>query len=118
MVTGSPSIAARISTKSPALQRLKVVQRGLARLVVVGQDQPLHELPPLAEEHVLGPGQADALRAEPDSAGRVLAVVGVGADAEAAALVRVRHDPVDRADQLVGLRVQAALEVLDHRARR
>ena len=98
-----------------ALQRLKRIERGLPRLVVVGQDQPLDQLPPLAEEHVLGPGESDALGAEPDRARRVLAGIGIGPDAEAAALVSPCHDPVHGADQLIGIRFQGALEVLHHR---
>ena len=85
-----------------ALQRLQRVQCRLPRRVVVGQDEPLDELPPLAEEHVLGAAQADALRAESDRAGRVLAVVGVGPHAQAALGVRVGHQPVHGGDQLVG----------------
>ncbi len=67
---------------------------------------------------MLGTAQADALGAEAAGAGSVLGGVGVGADVEAALLVGPRHDPVDRADQFVGLRgvgAEPALEVLDDR---
>ena len=84
-----------------ALQWLKTIQRGLPGRVVIGQDEPLDELPPLTQEHVLGAAQPDALRAETHRALRVLAVVGVGPDAEPALGVRVRHQPVHGRDQLV-----------------
>src|SRR5262249_58694689 len=57
---------------------------------------------------------ADPLGADPDGPGRVLARVGVRANAEPAPLVGMRHDPVYRADQLVGAGVELALEILHH----
>src|SRR5690606_3452778 len=94
------------------LQRFERVQRGLALLRGGGEHQVLDELAAVAEEHVLGPAQPDALGAEPDRPGGVLGVVGVGPHAQPALGVGVPHDAVDGLDQLVlGL---GALEVLDH----
>ena len=103
IVTGSPSIASRMPTKSSRCSGSSVGQRLLALLVVVGQDQPLDSAAPLAEEHVLGAAQPDALGAEPAGPGRVLGGVGVGAHPQPARLVGVRHDPVHGRDQVVGL---------------
>jgi len=100
-----------------ALQRFERVQRGLPAFLAVGQDQPLHELPALAEEHVLGADQADPAGAEPAGPGTVLAGVGVGVHAETTGGVGVLHDPGDGRDQVVGPAAEAALEVLDHRRR-
>ena len=72
-----------------ALQRLERVERGLPSASGLGQDQVLDQLAALAEEHVLGPDQADALRAEPPGPRAVRAVVGVGVHAEAARRVGV-----------------------------
>ena len=66
---------------------------------------------------MLGPHQADTAGAEPAGPRAVGAVVRVGPDAEPALGVRVRHQRVHGRDQLVGLRGQAALEVLDDRRR-
>ena len=64
-VTGRPSIASRIPTKSA---RWSVSSSSSAALLLgfvgVGEDEPLHERQPVAEEHVLGAAQADALGAE------------------------------------------------------
>ena len=76
-------------TKSLALQRQQRAERRVALVVGVGQDQLLDQLAALAEEHVLGAAQADALRAEPAGPRRVLGVVGVGAHAEPRAAVGV-----------------------------
>jgi hypothetical protein len=91
-------------------------------VVALGEDQVLDELAALAEEHVLGPAQADALRAEATGPLGVLGGVGVGADREAACLVCVGHQPVHGLHELVGgtfgverLRVELALEVLHDR---
>ena len=51
----------------------------------------------LIEEHVLGAAQADALGAELPGLGGVVGRVGVGADLEAAVLVRPAHDPAELA---------------------
>ena len=49
-------------------------------VVVTRQDDPLDQLAPLAQEHVLGAAQPDALRAEAAGPRRVLGSVGVGPD--------------------------------------
>ena len=63
-----------------ALQRQQRGERRLLAGLVLGQDQVLDQLAALAEEHVLGAAQADALGAEPAGAGGVLGGVGVGPD--------------------------------------
>ena len=95
-----------------ALQRLERVQRGLPARLVLGQDEPLDELAALAEEHVLGADQADPAGAEPAGPRAVLAGVRVGVHPEAAPLVGVPHDPVNRLDQVVRVRAEPVLEVL------
>ena len=72
-----------------ALQRQQLLQLGRLLLVGVGQDQPLDQLAPLAEEHVLGAAQPDALRAEAAGARGILRVVGVRAHRHAARAVGV-----------------------------
>ena len=47
------------------------------------------------EEHVLGPGQADAFRAHADRVGRILGGVGIGADFQSAELIRPGHDALE-----------------------
>ena len=59
------------------LERQQLTQRRLALGVLLGEDQALDVLLALAEEHVLGPAQPDALSAHPPGAGGVLGVVGV-----------------------------------------
>ena len=79
-----------------ALQRQQLGQRGLLPASSLGDDQVLDELAALAEEHVLGAAQADALGAEPPGPGGVLGGVGVRAHPQPAYVVGVRHHPVDR----------------------
>ena len=74
----------------------------------------LDELAALAEEHVLGPAQPDALGAEPTGAGGVRRGVRVGADLQAAVLVGVLDEAGDGADQLVLAAPLVALEPPDH----
>ena len=88
-------------------------QRRVPALVVLGDDQPLHQLAARAQEHVLGPAQPDALRAEPPGSGGVLGVVGVRADAEAAYGVGTIEHEGDRGHEVVLLHVRGALEVAD-----
>ena len=99
-----------------ALQRQQRRQRGLLTGLVLGDDEVLHELAPLAEEHVLGPAQADALGAEPAGPRRVLGGVGVGAHPESAYVVGVLHHPVDGLHEV--LVDMLALEVAHHRPSR
>ena len=81
-----------------ALELLELVERGLLLGGVVGEDEPLHERQPVAEEHVLGAAQADALGAElarhlARRAGRSALV----RTREAAELVGPPEDDVERA---------------------
>ena len=101
-----------------ALQRQQLGELTLLLLVGVGEDQPLDQVPALAEEHVLGAAQPDALRAEAPGARGVLGVVGVGAHRHPPRPVGVAHHPVDGLDEVVGvggLGVELALEVLHDR---
>ena len=100
MVTGSPSIASKISMKSARCSGSSSSSACVALVVALGQDQPLDELAALAEEHVLGAAQADALGAEPAGPRGVRGVVGVGAHLQPAELVGAAHQPVDRAHQV------------------
>ena len=79
-VTGSPSIAVKISTKSARWSGSSASSAACLVSWVLGQDQPLDQLAPVAEEHVLGTAQADALGAEAAGARGVRTGVGVGAD--------------------------------------
>ena len=74
-----------------ALERQQLGEGGLLPLVVVGHDEVLDQLAPVAEEHVLGPAQADALGPEPAGARGVLGGVGVRADLHPAGRVGVLH---------------------------
>ncbi len=62
------------------LEGQQLVEDHLPLVVGLGEDEVLDELAPLAEEHVLGAAETDALGAEPAGAGGVVGVVGVGAD--------------------------------------
>ena len=115
-VTGRPSIASKISRKSCFCSGSRASSAACRSSSLVGQDQLLDQLPAVAEEHVLGPAQADALGAEPPGPRGVLRGVGVGADVEPPLLVGVGQDPVHAAHDVVGalgLRVDLALEVAD-----
>ena len=103
-----------------ALQRQQCGECCLA-VLVVGQDDALDEHPAVAEEHVLGAGEADALGTEVPGPRGVLGGVGVGPHAQPADLVGVREEAVDAAHErggaLVGVdqrAVEALLEVGDH----
>ena len=48
-----------------ALQLRELLERGALLRLVVGEDEPLHERQAVAQEHVLGAAEADALGAEP-----------------------------------------------------
>ena len=90
-------------TKSSPLQRQQRGSSGLLALVVVlGEDQPLDELAAVAEEHVLGAAQADALGAEAAGPRGVLGGVGVGAHPQPAPLVGVAMIRCTACDQVVG----------------
>ncbi len=95
------------------LERQQSGQRGLLAGLVVGHDQVLDQLAALAEEHVLGPAQTDALGTETAGPGGVLGGVGVRAHPEPAYVVGVPHHAVDRGDDV--LVDVIALEVAHHR---
>ena len=79
-----------------ALQRHQRRQGRLARLGVVGEDQALDQDAAVAEEHVLGAAQPDALRAEAPGPGGVLGGVGVGPHPQPPGRVGVAEEPVAR----------------------
>ena len=84
-VTGSPSIAARMAMKSSRWTSAQLLERSGLLGRRLGQDHPAHDGQAiLAEEHVLGAAQADALRAELACVGRIVAGVGVGPDGQVA----------------------------------
>ncbi len=102
------------------LQRQQLGKFPLAFLVGVGQDQSLHQRPPVTEEHVLGPTQPDALRTEPAGPRRVLLGVRVGPHRHPPGPIRDPHQPVHRRHQLIGIgagRVEFALEIAHDRRR-
>ena len=78
------------------LERQQPVERGAALRLGLGQDHLLHDRQPLvAEEHVLGAAEADALGAELARAGGVLGVVGVRAHVEAPLVVGPAEDRLE-----------------------
>ena len=88
------------------LRHAQLLEGGLLLLGRVGQDHAAHDRQAvLAEEHVLGAAQADALGAELAGVGRVGTVVGVGPHAELALadLVGPPEDDVELGRRL-GLR--------------
>ena len=95
-----------------ALQRQQRGQGGLLAGLVLGDDEVLDQLAAVAEEHVLGAAQADALGAEPAGPGGVLGGVGVRAHPQPAYGVGVRHEPATASTRsLVDV---LALEVAHH----
>ena len=93
MVTGRPSIASKMPTKSSFWNGSSLASGLLAALLVVGEDHLPHGDDPLvlAEEHVLGAAQADAFGAELAGLDGVGGRVGVGADLQLADLVGPGH---------------------------
>ena len=78
-------MASRISSKSAFCTRRSSSSAAASSARRVGQDHPPHDRQAvLAEEHVLGAAQADALGAELAGVGGVGAVVGVGPHGELA----------------------------------
>ena len=90
-----------------ALQRQQRGQRVVALVGGTGQDDPLDQRPAVAEEHVLGAAQADALGAKGSRPDGVLGGVRVRPDRQPAPDVGVGQQPVDRLDQRGGLVVRA-----------
>ena len=78
----------------------QIVDRLLAHVLVLVEDEGLDDLLAIAQEHVLGAAQADALRAEVAGQLGVLGVVGVGAHAQGAELVGPLQDGVQIAGEL------------------
>ena len=92
---------AKSSTKSCALHRQELRERGAPAGLVVGEDHLAHREDAVAlEEHVLGAAEADALGAEVARRARVVRRVGVGADLELARLVGPVHEGRELARQL------------------
>ena len=119
-VTGSPSIDSNSSMKSAFCSGSSAPSAASRSSSVSARISRSTSLAALAEEHVLGAAQADALGAEPAGAGGVLGVVGVGPHPQPAHPVGVGHDPVHGLDQFVGVvgaGVHPALEVLHDRGR-
>ena len=92
------------------LDRQQLIERPLTLRVALREDHPLHDRKPVfLEEHVLGPAQPDAFRAELEGPLRVPGIVRVRPHAEAPNLVRppeqrleiavLAHVRVDRADR-------------------
>ena len=105
MVTGRPSMASRISSKSAFWAARELVERRRLLALGVGQDHAAHDRQPvLAEEHVLGAAEADALGAELAGVGGVGAVVGVGPHGELA-LADLVGPAEDGRQGAVGLRL-------------
>ena len=102
IVTGSPAIASKIPSKSDCWNGSSRSSAARRPALVVGEDHLLHDRQPLlAEEHVLGAAEADALGAELAGARGVLRVVGVRAHLQPAQLVGPAED---RLEVLVDLR--------------
>ena len=98
------------------LEREQLLEDLLALGVGLGEDELLDEDPALAEEHVLGAGQPDALGPEPPGPGGVVGVVGVGTHPHPPHPVGDADEPVDRAhDRFGAVRrgVDGPLEVPD-----
>ena len=104
-MTGRPSIASRISSKSICCTRPSSASAAVFLGRRVGQDHLAHHRQAVGgEEHVLGAAQADALGAELAGVGGVFAGVGVGAHAQLALadLVGPLEDGVELGRRLGG----------------
>ena len=84
-----------------ALQLGQLLERGALLRVVGGEDEPLHDRQAVAEEHVLGAAQPDALGAEPARDQRVLRLVGVRAHLEHPQLVGPPEHRLEHSGQLL-----------------
>ena len=83
-----------------ALELLELVERGLLGRFVGREDEALDDRQPVAEEHVLGAAEPDALGAEAARHLRVVREVGVGAHAERAELVGPPEHDLERPARL------------------
>ena len=92
IVTGPPPHRLEDPVEVLALKRQQLLQRFPAVDLRVGQNHALHNREPaFPEEHVLGPAQPDATRAERIGDFRLVGLVGVGAHTEAPHAVRPLH---------------------------
>ena len=92
MVTGRPFIARKIPAKSSRCSGSSLSSALRAVGLVLGDDHLAHRADlPLAEEHVLGAAEADALGAERDRRLGLIGLVGVGAHAQPARRVGPAH---------------------------
>ena len=115
-VTGSPSMASKISMKSARCSGSSSSRRpARPRRPRPGSSRSTSSRR-AAEEHVLGAAQADALGAEPAGPRGIRRVVGVGPHLHPAVLVGDGHQPVDGGDHRAALvHRHGALEVAHHR---
>ena len=96
IVTGSPAIASKIASKSDCWNGRSRSSASRRPASSRGEDHLLHHRQPLvAEEHVLGAAEPDALRAELARLRRVLGVVGVRAHLESAQVVGPVEDRLE-----------------------
>ena len=85
MVTGNPSMALKMPTKSARCMGSSFLQRAAAVLLVVRQNHRAHVRQTIfGEEHVLGAAESDAFGAERTRLHGIARNVGVGANAHAA----------------------------------
>ena len=85
MVTGSPSIALKIASKSLRCMGSKFRQRGFAVFQRIGEDHLAHGDDAVGfEEHMLGAAKADAFGAEAPRRRRIVRRVGIGANLQCA----------------------------------
>ncbi len=96
------------------LERQQLVERGAAAGFAVGEDHLLHDRQTVAEEHVLGAAEPDALGAELPGARCILGVVGVRAHLQPPFDVRPAED---RLEVLVDLRRDQRHLADEHAAR-
>ena len=78
-----------------ALQWQKRIERLLLLLVAVGENQSFNVLLTLAEEHVLGAAQSDALSPHPASAGSIVGGVGIGTHTKSTHCVGTRDESIN-----------------------
>ena len=96
MVTGRPSIASKMPSKSERWSFSSSAERLLLLDRAVGEDEPLHQREAITEEHVLGAAEADALGAEATRHLGVVREVGVGAHPHPPERVGPREDGLER----------------------
>ncbi len=98
-----------------ALIRQELGQRGLSLLDRLGEDHLAHRVDAIPfEEHVFGPREPDADRAERDGVRRLLGRVGVGAHAHARRVRAPLHELLEVLELLRLLRGLVALDQAGH----